>query len=363
MGGGRLEFVAEAAALRAAASRVAKVVPGSPQMPELGAVLVEADGDRVALTATDVQVWLTMASPAEVLTPGASALPCRAFASLCGELEGTVRVRCEEDGVLVGWKSGRWVLNRFDPGAFPKPPAAGGVELEVPAAELAAGLAQVLPAASKDEGQGALAGVAWDPDGWLVATDAVRLAARRFVPFRGTGLAVLPRGAASLLASCLPDRGSVKVVLSTTFASFAWEGGCLTARLLGQRYPNWRQVATVSPAVAVRARVEDLIACFERAVAAAGDDFPAVVVRLGAGALEVEGKSTAARTREEVPCACVSGGSLEVRFNASLVLDGLKASRKAGAEEVHWGFAGEEAVSVLEAGDSYRYLVLPLRKS
>lgn len=349
----------DVAQFRAALSRAARAAAPASVTGALTAVLIEArEGGAVTVTGTDLNGWLWAACPAVVEAPGAALVPARVAAALFGSLDRREAVLSAAGGLLEVRCGGRYSLVAADPDGFPRPPRAGGEPVSVPGSVLRRALEQVLVAVPRDESS-KLGAVCWEPAGLLVGTDAVRLALAPCVPPPGGQRLVLPVSAAAL-GRLLPD-GEVAMRASGTVVELSWDAGGAVLRTVGTGYPDWRRVAEVPPRVTARAELGDLAAAFERVKAAAGEEFPAATVRVCPAGMEVTLASSRGKAREEVPCS--ADGEISVRFDCSLVLDGLGALARSDVSEVVWAFSGEAGASLITAPQegSYRYVLLPLR--
>ena len=358
-----MEFEVDVAALREAVSRAAKAVPGHAPVPALSGVLMEAGEGTVRVTGTNLDAWIWAECPAVVHTAGAVVAPAKVLGDLLGALEGAAALSADAGTVRVLSGKGRYELAALDPDSFPRPPETDGEAVTLDGAKLRTVLAQALSAAPR-EAENRLARVCWDGEGWLVATDAVRLAACRFVPPPGGKEMVLPTAAALALAKSGFGEGDVGVRRAGALARFAWEGGGAAVRLVPTPYPNWRRVSSVVPQVTAKVPLDELADALARAVAAAGNGFPATRVSVSPTAIDLELVSNEGKLCEEI--ACEADGSLEVRFNAGLLLDGVRALARGGEKEARWILGGEEQAALLsgpeEDGGGCRYVVLPLKK-
>ena len=88
-----MRFACTSKDIAAAVGAASKVVNAHTTVPILSNVLLQADGDKIAVRATDLEMTLEHAFPAEVSEGGAVTIPAKLFASYLGNLAaGTLEV-------------------------------------------------------------------------------------------------------------------------------------------------------------------------------------------------------------------------------------------------------------------------------
>src|ERR1044072_2903711 len=171
---------------------VAASVPAKTTLPVLANVLLEAAGDGLRLSATDLDIAVSTMVPASVDQDGSMTLPARKLVEIVKELpnaairvagsgEQRAQIECGKSKFkLLG-------LSRDEFPAFPSVKFEGG--WKVAAKELQKLIAHVAFAASTEESRPILNGVLWElrPDRMrMVATNGHRLA-RMDVPTPASG--------------------------------------------------------------------------------------------------------------------------------------------------------------------------------
>ncbi|PIK74585.1 DNA polymerase III subunit beta, partial [Methylobacterium frigidaeris] len=104
-------------ALLDALSSTAKVVEKRNTIPILSNVLLHAEGDTLAVTGTDLDIYLTTRVPATVTAAGSITLPAGALHDIARKLPGDAVVTIEDGGNgQVSVRAGR---SRFTLGSLP----------------------------------------------------------------------------------------------------------------------------------------------------------------------------------------------------------------------------------------------------
>lgn len=115
-----MKFTADLSALTSAIVTAARIVPTHSVRPALGAILINAENDRLSLTASDLQTSINLTVPAIVEEPGAVAIPGRHLADVIRHLPaGTVTAMASTANMVVSWGKSRFSLSGFLPEEYP----------------------------------------------------------------------------------------------------------------------------------------------------------------------------------------------------------------------------------------------------
>ncbi len=171
-------------------------------LPVLAGIRTELAGDALTLTGHDLELTIsvTIREGVSGSEDGVAVLPSRLVSDVVKSLpSGAVEVEVDGEQARITAQRSEFSLRVFPVDEFPRlpEPVAEGVTLD--AAELAAALRQVVPAASGDDARPILTGVlvTAEADGLrLVATDSYRLAVRDL-----PGQSVLGEGQSVLVPS------------------------------------------------------------------------------------------------------------------------------------------------------------------
>lgn len=360
--------------LRAALVRAKGVAKGTTTMPILGAVKLEAKGEHLTVSATDLEVGLTTRHNAKVKNPGAVCVDANLLANIASGAPGeVVRLAPEKAGwIKVTSQRTSYRLATQPADAFPAMESAGDVQMvSIEAPVLASMVERTLYAASTDETRYNLCGVHMEalPSGLrLVSTDGHRMAIVERVlgaaPVLPQGGVTLPSKGLSVLRRLLGEvQGAVHLGLGKTLAVVELGDVRFTMRLVDGAFPSWEQVvpAESSAKGVVRVERDALTAALKRASIMSSDKITSVKVTVAPGEALVllVSNPDKGEVREEIAveyegpemkfgvngrylaeaAGAVSEGSVEVRVIDELAPVGL---RGAGAKD-------------------YRAVVMPMR--
>lgn len=324
----------------------------------------------MAITGTDLELLIRSFAPAlETYREGAAVIPARQLADIVRRITDP-RIEIEAAGphVVLTYAGGEVQLATFPPEDFPELPGEEekGVAFELEVAFRDA-LRAVLYAASKDELRPVFTGVQFElveSRLTLAATDGHRLAAYE-MPVEATGsvVSVIPAKALREVERILGHgaAGRLRVGLGGSTASFAAADVEILSRLIEGRFPEWRAAVPQSPPQTyLRGSLQHLLSALERAQVMAAQDPPTIILKVSDGQVTVEARSELGGLKERLLDLEAGGEEVEIAFNASYLLDALRAT---GGEAVEIGLYGKigPAVVKISGAPGYLGLVLPLR--
>lgn len=366
-----MEFTVNKAALLKELVIAAAACGRETTIPILSCALIEAAGDRVAITGTDLQVAVKCSLPAAVKTEGRGALPAgRLLAYVKALPEGDLAIKFDErDWARIVCGQAKARMAGHGPANFPEIPAppVDCSRVEISAARLAEMLARTMFAISREESRFMLSGALFNSSA-MVATDGHRLAVASWEGDPRVERTLVPLEAMKALGRLLKEAKDDEPVgfARTDQRLLFWVGGrTLMARQMTGNFPEWQRVLPrwePEHAAAVVNR-EEMLAAIARVAQFADERTSAMAITLrpavGDRGAEV---SLAARVSdvgesEESVAAEYAGPEVKVGFNGEYLADYLRAvgDEKARLLVRNESSAGEWAC------EGYRYVVMPMR--
>src|SRR5271156_4363999 len=179
--GGTMEFTVSKADLVRELNLSQGVVEKKTTIPILSNILVEADGDRIHLTATDLELGIRVSCAARVKKAGAGTIPARRlldYARLLPDADIQVKIQENHWASLVCGRS-RTRIAGMSRDSFPELPQMPDVLAQIPVGVLASMISRTIFAISMEESRFTLNGslLLLKSNGLaMVATDGHRLA-------------------------------------------------------------------------------------------------------------------------------------------------------------------------------------------
>jgi DNA polymerase-3 subunit beta len=352
---------------------VAASIPTRTTLPVLSNILVEATGEHVAMSGTDLDIAVSVRVPAEVEEEGALTVPAKKLQELARELpEHPVRVQAKGDRFELTCGRASFRLNGLARDEFPTFPTVDfEASWKVKGDVLHDLIRQTSFAVSTEESRPILNGVLWQLDGEsmrMVATNGHRLA-RMTAGTEGQGMPrediIVPPKALGQVERLFGPTDEVEVARSENYLGFRHEGTRVFTRLIEGPYPNYEQVI---PRDNDRTAVADrnlLLQALRRMAVVASDQTHRVRLTFNGGIVRFSVETPDLGEAHEEMEIDYQGEALEIGFNASYLLEVLKY---VPTDDVKLTFKGPERAATLEpvnregeAPVDYFCLVMPLR--
>ena len=352
------------------------VVERKTTIPILSNYLFEAGGDRLSLTATDLDLSLRTSCNAKVKKEGSCTIPARKlhdYVKLLPDADITIKmlenhwvsIRCGRSNTkMVG-------MARSNFPSLPVFPTAGVVK--IPALVLRGMIARTGFAIANEESRYTLNGalMVLKPESiTMVATDGHRLAhvernGEKFEGVSGELKTLVPKKAMDELRSLVDAADDVETIEFAKDEStlyFRIGPRLLTSRQLTGQFPNYEAVLPKDNSKSIPLRGQDLGAAIARVAQFADERSRAVRLKLEKGELKLSASSTETGESEDSIETDYNGESLTIGFNAQYIIDFLKA---AGSGDVKLELKDSQSAGQLRPAEGedykYRYIVMPMR--
>ena len=312
---------------------VHNIVEPRQTLPILANVLVQAEGETVQVTATDLEVGARVTLPAKITRPGSLTLPARKLLEIVKELpDAPLTVRVQENAwAALRCGGAAYKLVGLTPEDFPAVAPSDALRwLGVDGKLLRDMLAQTSFAMSHDESRYALNGVLLviqEKEIRVVATDGHRLAlASRPLPGGAAPVTgIVPRKAVNEVARMLGAGEEVQLALGDNQFALRMPSVLLMARLIEGSFPNYEQVVPKNHPHRIVLSRGMLTAALRRVSVLSEERTRPVKFTLGAGALRLSAYHPDFGEAEESVDVDYSGEEVAIGFNSRYVLDALGA--------------------------------------
>ena len=369
---------------------VLDAVASKPAQPVLSNVLLEAEGDRLTLSATDLDMSIRTRVVASVETPGRVTVPAKTLAGIVREWpDADLSLVLEDSRIVLSGRlgassgEGRYSLSATSPDEFPEmPETLEGLTLNfgdgsgLDGALLHTMIEKTSFAVSRDETRPVLNGVLWriEPELMvMVATDGSRLAEFRKTWESGQAVVqesaevILPPKVCSELGKLLEDPESLtQAILGESQVLFQIGDTQLLSRLIEGPYVDYEQVVPRDNDKRMTIPVDQLLPAVRRVSILSSSYTHQVRLQLKETTVELTASSQelGGEAREVIP-ADYNSDEIEVSYNSHYMMEIL---RKLGSEEVILDLRDSVTAAVvrpteqLEGEESY-YLLMPMRPS
>jgi DNA polymerase-3 subunit beta len=352
------------------------VVEKKTTIPILSNVLLEAAGDRVTLTATDLELGIRCSCPARIKKEGAGTVPARKLLDYVRLLpEGDLTMKfLENHWANITCGRSRTRIAGMSRESFPELPAMPEPMAEIPVRTLASMIARTSFAISMEESRFTLNGalLVMRPEGLtMVATDGHRLAYVQATPAESGQVdkqfrALVPKKAMAELVKLADDTvPDAKAVFAGDDNHLFFQVGhrLLITRKLTGNFPDYERVLPKDHAVTAKLQKDEIRSAIERVAQFADERSRAIRVQFTNGEVKIFSSSVEMGESEESVTSEYQGPDMEIGFNAQYLLDFLRAIPQ---DHVAFELKDQKSAGELRpAGDSipdqYRYVVMPMR--
>lgn len=351
------------------------VVEKKTTIPILSNVLLEASGDRLSLTATDLELGIRCATPAKLKSAGAGTIPAKKLLDYVRLLpDGDVNFKFSDNHwATITCGRSRTRIAGMSRESYPELPQMPAPLAQLPIGLLASMISKTIFAISAEESRFTLNGallVLSESSVTLVSTDGHRLSLVECqnplgnpAPYR----ALLPRKAMGELLKLANDAedksAAVDFAGDDNHLFFQLGSRLLISRKLTGNFPDFERVLPKGHAHTVELDREEVRAAIERVSQFADERSRAIKVRFADNEATIHSSLSESGESEESLAVEYGGPTVEIGFNAQYLLEFLRAVPEA---KVAFHFKDAQSAGELTpAGEGvdykYRYVVMPMR--
>jgi DNA polymerase-3 subunit beta len=353
------------------------VVERKTTIPILSNFLIEAEGDRLNITATDLDQAIRTSAAVKVKKPGACTIPARKLYDYIKLLpDGDISIKLL-DNHWVQIRSGRSNtkmvgMARANYPQVPEFPSVAATSISTLALKTL--IARTIFAISNEESRYTLNGallVIKAESLAMVATDGHRLSYvekpnELLEGISGEKRVLIPRKALQELQQLLGNTEAEKIEFADDEHTLFFRVGhrTLSTRKLTGQFPNFEAVMPRDNTKFAVVRSSELSAAIQRVAQFADERSGAIKLRLEGNELKISSSSTESGESEDTIDTPYSSDPIMVGFNSVYILDFLKALGNEG--EVRLEFKDSQSAGQMRPEDpdaeyKYRYVLMPMR--
>ncbi|MGJ3237099.1 MAG: DNA polymerase III subunit beta [Anaerolineae bacterium] len=361
-------------------SIVSKAVDSRPSLPVLNNILLEAEGSRLKLAATNLQMSITMWIGAKVDQPGSITLPANTFKDLVNNLS-PERVDLELDTstqtVHIHCGATNSNIKGISSEEFPPITHNEGADVAVIGATLQEMINHTAFAAAKEDNRPVLTGVHTALEGdniTMAAADGYRLAVRYGKMTREIAESmnlVIPARTLMEVARVVDDNDEeigISLPWKRDIVTFHLQNIDISSQILEGRFPDYTAIIPSKYVTSTVMYTKDLLTACRRAQIFARDSANSgrfyVAPPKGPsepGEVQIIGKSAERGDLDGQLDASVEGEPLDISFNIEYLIDVLKVINE---ERVIFQSNGAENPGVIkpEGRTDFVHVIMPMSK-
>jgi DNA polymerase III subunit beta len=350
---------------------VQNAVSSKNTLPILSHVLLEAKKGEIHLTATDLEIGISVKVDGDVVEEGAITVPARKFSEIVKELppQENIHITLKKNN-SINVESGKSYfklvgLSREDFPQLPEVPSGkAGDSIKLSQKKLKHMIQLTSFAMSHDETRYVLNGILFsfkDKILKMVATDGRRLAIiQKDMPEMGNIKkdVILPMKTIQELSRNLTEEGDVVFYFKENQLLINLGEIHITSRLIEGEYPNYDQVIPKKIKEELELNTQDFLQATRRASIMTNQESQSVKINIIKDRMIItKSAPELGEAREEIEVD-YKGGEFVIGFNPTFIIDVLK---NISEESVKFGVVDPEKPAVIRSGDDYTYIVLPMQ--
>jgi DNA polymerase-3 subunit beta len=370
-GGGKMKVRVNQEKLSKLLSLVTGVVPTTSSIPVLSNLLLETEGDKIKISATDLDISVISLLECEVSKQGSITVAARRVQEIVRELPGD-EVDLEADGTRITITSGRanFKVMGMEKDQFPKIADLEREErITLSSEALDKMIRRSVYSVAKDDTRPVLSGVLWElsSDGIaMVGTDGHRLARMAISGDFGIKAemgVIIPPKALNQVLRLLAGEEQVGISIDKAFVGFFVGDTIVYTRRIEGTFPNYKQVIPKNNENVLVADRDDLMSAARRVSLLADSKTHKIKMNLSKDRIKLTASTPdLGEAEEEIP-ATYTGEDMVIGYNASYIVDVLK---NAESDDIRFELGTAVGASILKPAtepdeESYVCLVMPLR--
>jgi DNA polymerase-3 subunit beta len=346
------------------------VIERRQALPILNNLLMVADGDKIILTATDMEVEVVSQIKNPVQSPGSVTLPARKLIDICKALpvEAEIHLEVKEARAQIRCGRSRFALSVLPATDFPTVgDLQSTLKLKIPAATIRSLIGDTQFAMAHQDVRYYLNGMLLEFAEQrirTVATDGHRLALSEATCAKGvkeTIQIIVPRKGIMGLWHMLSDQDvEAELQVSQNHMRVIIGQQEITTKLVDGKFPDYVRVLPAKGDKVVIADREALRQGLARTSILSNEKFRGVRLALKKGIIQALAHNPDQEEAEEDIEVEYEGQELEIGFNVVYLIDALSAIK---SEKVHLEFSSSEKSCLIHStGEvSSKYVVMPMR--
>jgi len=352
-------------------SAVSSIVERRHTLPILSNLLLEASQDKVTLTATDLEMQISLSLAGIPEGNISTTVSARKLLDICRSLpeQAQITMNIQDNRMQLKAGKSRFNLQTLPAADYPlmaKSIGETGLVLSIPQRTLKKLLKQVEYAMAQQDIRYYLNGLLFEVSGNrlnVVGTDGHRLC------FTTTELPqshekqelILPRKTVLELIKLLDESDEVVAIeVGTNQVNFAFSGIRLISKVIDGKFPDYTRVIPVGHQNSLVVDRLTLLLAMQRASILSNEKYRGIRMVLGKDSLRLISSNSEQEEAEEELEITYAGDALDIGFNVTYMIDVLN---NVDSDAVTFSFADANSSCLVTVPNDpdYKYVVMPMR--
>lgn len=351
-------------------SSVSSIVERRHTLPILSNLLLEAKQDKIVLTATDLEMQISLSVQTAVGGELSTTVSAKKLLDICRSLpeNADITMATQENRIQVKTGKSRFNLQTLPANDYPvmTKAASAGTTIQIGQKSLKRLFKQVEFAMAQQDIRYYLNGLLFEVNGNrlnVVGTDGHRLS------FTSTELStsyekqeiILPRKTVIELIKLLDEsEEEVTIELANGQANFAFGDIRLISKVIDGKFPDYTRVIPVGHQNSFTVDRMMILLSMQRASILSNEKYRGIRMVLSNNSLKLISTNSEQEEAEEELEINYAGSGLDIGFNVTYMIDVLN---NVGSENVVFSFAdaNSSCLVTVENDSDYKYVVMPMR--
>lgn len=354
---------------------VSRSVGTRSTLPVLANILLQAKGNKLILSATNLEIGVIKSVNASVEEEGELTVPAKTFQEVVSSLAGLeLSLESSEDQLRLSSKNFNITLNGISAAEFPAIPLASEKAATLQASVLKESIPQISFAAATDDGRPVLTGVLTEITKHtleLVATDGFRLAHKKLnlesetsQPFKSLIPKRTLEEVVKLITEDLEKTDASTVEIGTSENQIIFKVGDTQAssRLIEGNFPSWEKIVPSEFQNVTTVDRADLLRAVKLASVFARSEANVIKLETLEGKIKLSSQARELGGQETEIEASTGQNPISIAFNAKYLTDALSS---VDSEKIRIEFSGNLSAALIkpEGIEGLEYVVMPIRLS
>jgi DNA polymerase III subunit beta len=349
---------------------VTGIVERRHTLPILSNLLLEARNNNIQLTATDLEMQISLNVACDLQEELSTTISAKKFLDICRSLPEAIDIDLNSKDSRMTVKAGksRFNLQTLPSADYPTMTKVSGelIKIQLPQVELKRLLKQVEFAMAQQDIRYYLNGLLLEVNENklnLVGTDGHRLS------FTSATLnqvyekndVILPRKTVIELIKLLEDSDEeVTIEIGTGQVNFAFGEMRLISKVIDGKFPDYHRVIPTAHTNTFTANRVEILTAMQRASILSNEKYRGIRMVLSENNIKLISTNTEQEEAEEELEISYHQDSLDIGFNVTYLIDVLNNTQQ---ESINFSFADANSSCLITVPDDkdYKYVVMPMR--
>jgi DNA polymerase-3 subunit beta len=365
-----MNFIVSSATLLRHLQNISGVLNASNTLPILDNFLFTLKGNKLTVSATDLETTMTTSLDVQSEEDSAIAVPAKLVLDVLKSLPDqpcTFKVNGENHQIEIAYDNGKSKMSGYNGDEFPKlPKIENQSTIKISGEVVSNAINRTLFAAGNDDLRPAMSGVYCQFSGneiIFVATDAHKLVRYKRTDVKSSDSSdfILPKKPLNMLKANLTGDEEITLEYNQSNAVFTFKDLVLVCRLIDGKYPNYEAVIPKeNPNVLTIDRMQ-LLNSIKRVSIFANKTTHQIKLKLAGSELSLSAEDTdfSNASNERLTCN-YSGDDLEIGFNSRYLLD---ITNQIEGENIEFSLADPGSPTIVRDQDDNTslYVLMPMR--